>query len=744
MGSTRTLASHQAAPSPGDGRELQTRHAQVLPAFAVAFMRRPLDSRYGPLSARELLAWPHPTLLSERAATLLRGDFVRRRRTNFDPVWNATVGVHLVPQWRDALDRTTRERVERFLLAGGAQLLTRGSFRDIKHGLALPIAECLRILSRLEALYWVSGALPQGRRATRTLLSPEGQAAVPLEPAFVARLQSALTAPWVTRLDSADLRFPFAAHGGFAAWVQALLHGETMPASAYRTCERLVAAAESTWRSELTDVVRHAIELASPGPGGEEAKARWIAIFLARYGGRERLTLQAVGDRYGITRERVRQIGDAILAALKTQPMALPALDRLFAAAERVMPMSVDEADEQLRRFLGEGTGLAAALHFAEDVGVAAPISLRAHRARTNEGYRPVMIVDRAPDAATWVNAALAYARRDCTFVGCSSFIRIAGLLALDHAVAVDGEALRTVFREAPGYRALDASATWFTLADSELSAAATRVRKLMAVANGEVDLDTIASALMTDDRWLHRDGERGLGLPPLHVLGRLLAGWSWLAGNAHHRFTARAPIEASSVLSPTEQCVLAAAETRDGVVTRAEIVDAVAHETGASIMAVSLALAQSPTVVRIDNALYAIRGRALSAEGLRNARERRQRALQRRPAALTQALDALERRLPVRITLTQSASTVPVTRRVVYLPRSPVTKLAGRFTDARGESGDIDVKSNGQILRLAAAAERSGIQPGQRFEVAFDMHGRTFEVLPAVAAAEAVRPKRP
>ncbi len=349
-----------------------------------------------------------------------------------------------------------------------------------------------------------------------------------------------------------------------------------------------------------------------------------------------------------------------------------------------------------------------------------------------------------APDAATWVNSALAYARRDCTFIGCSSFIRIAGVLALDHAVAVDGETLRTVFREAPGYRALDASATWFTLADSECSAAASRVRKLMAVAQGEVDLDTIASALMTDDRWLHRDGERGLGLPPLHVLGRVLAGWSWLAGNAHHRFTVRDPIEASSVLSPTEQCVLAAAETRDGVVTRAEIVDAVARETGASIMAVSLALAQSPTVVRIDNALYAIRGRALSAEGLRNARERRQRAPQRRPADLRQALDALKRRLPVRITLTQSASTVPVARRVVYLPKSLLAKLAGRFTDARGESADIDVKANGQILRLAAAAERSGIQPGHRFEVVFDFQARTFGVVPAAAAAAALRPDRP
>jgi len=118
MGSSRTVARHHVSPIT-EGSAVSPRHAMVLPAFAVAFLRRPLDSRYGPLTARELLAWPHQTLLSDRAANLLRADFVRRRRVNFDPVWNATVNVHLVEHWRDALGRPARERVERLLGAGG-------------------------------------------------------------------------------------------------------------------------------------------------------------------------------------------------------------------------------------------------------------------------------------------------------------------------------------------------------------------------------------------------------------------------------------------------------------------------------------------------------------------------------------------------------------------------------------------------------------------------------------------------
>ena len=116
----------------------------------------------------------------------------------------------------------------------------------------------------------------------------------------------------------------------------------------------------------------------------------------------------------------------------------MPALEKVLAAAARIAPFAIDEANFQLAGLLGEGGGLNAAFEFAEAIGLPTPAHAVESRARTFDGYKPIAIVDTTQEVSRWVTEALAYARQECMTVGCNNYLRIAGHLALQKGVAAD------------------------------------------------------------------------------------------------------------------------------------------------------------------------------------------------------------------------------------------------------------------------------------------------------------------
>ena len=701
------------------------RHPRVLPSFAVAFVVRPLECSVGTVDSRELLAWPRLSLPSNGTASDLRAQFVKRRRASFDVIWNARANVKIVEDWRRALNDDERLRLLPLLRNEDAiHAFPQLTLRAVKDAMRMPVVDTLGVLAKLEALYWVPSL---GRRASSARI--ETLAEISIDADFVERMQSCLASPWIDALEPDDLRFPRVDGQKLAPWIGAQLSKPVLSGMEHDHCLRLLAADKASWIDELADLVLCGIEHADPRPGSDEARQRWIGIFMARYGGPRGLELQTVGDRFGITRERVRQICDAILVSLRAQPVKMPALERLLSAAARVMPLPMEDADTQLARFLGDGCGLQAAMQFAEAMGLPSPVRQASPLARTHAGYNPVSIVEAASAPATWVSAALAHARRDCTFVGCTNFIRIAGLLAIEQGVAQDLETLQAVFSKAPGFRLLNAESGWFTLADSENSAAATRMRKLMSVVAGSVDIDTVASALMTDDRWFYREGGRALAVPPLHVLAELFASWNWLTANGHNKYTAKIHLDPKSVLAKTELAAIEVLEMHGGVATRAELAAHLMGRLGVSNMAVSQVVATSSALWKLDHAIYGIRGRAMPAEALVEARKRRMAEQLASLPAAEFATKHVDLSAPIRTMVTQSASTVAANLWVVYLPSYLSGKVTGVFRHVGMALPDISVKANNQIRRLAKVAEALGIGPGERFEIVFDVPAGTYAI---------------
>ena len=59
-------------------------------------------------------------------------------------------------------------------------------------------------------------------------------------------------------------------------------------------------------------------------------------------------TLKTVGDEFGVTRERVRQICDRLVGHLTSRPVFLPAFDRVVGLAAEKMPERADQIEKSL------------------------------------------------------------------------------------------------------------------------------------------------------------------------------------------------------------------------------------------------------------------------------------------------------------------------------------------------------------------------------------------------------------
>lgn len=153
----------------------------------------------------------------------------------------------------------------------------------------------------------------------------------------------------------------------------------------------------------------------------------------------------------------------------------------------------------------------------------------------------------------------------------------------------------------------------------------------------------------------------------------------------------------------------------------------------GVTNVAVSHALATSPALVKLDAAIYGVRGLSIPAKALSNARTRRAAERMRNGPGPPQPLDNdadADDAASLRAWVTQSASTVSVRRRVVYLPAFLAAKLVGTFEHTENALPPIRVGSRQQIRGLAAAAESIGIRAGERFQIEFDDAKRTYRIL--------------
>lgn len=597
------------------------RHAQVVPAFVVAELRRPLDGRSGPVLPIELLRWERKADLSEGARAHLRITIVRRLRSRAEKLWLQPVGVRLVEGWQQAIDRDVVLRLERLLESDDRPLELR-SLREVKRGLQQPLETVFAALARLESLYWEPPPAAQ-LRAT----PPEPDLTLPrrLEAADLALARSVLALPWVKTVSAADLRFGYSSEKSLGAWIEDVLERQAAPGTFISLLHRLLAADRLTAAEELRQVAETAARECAPRSDAAAA-SRWVAMFMDRHlcpQGQDR-TLAEVGDRYGVTRERVRQVCQGFEDLLGANVVATPALDRALLAASRFAPSPVGELDAELRHLIGDGAGIECLVAWTKLLG-GDVVPIVCEKVRTSVRGQPIEItMVQRPGAPGWVDKMLRHVTRDSSMFGCSNVLRVAGRLALSDGVALDRESIDAALDATGDVRWLDKETGWFALGDTSECSAALRVKKLLAVARTTVGTDEITAALASDDMWMYREiTTLGLATPPVHVMRELLRGWPWLQIVQKGRFVLAADFDASTVLTDVERACADAIEERDGVACRFELKQVVVEGMNFSDVLLAAVLGSSPIFLRLEHGLYTVRGRRVGDGALNAARHR-------------------------------------------------------------------------------------------------------------------------
>lgn len=708
------------------------RHAQVLPSFAANLMKRRMQVNGEKVSGEELLAW-RGTLPNYIRANAIRNKFVKGHRPRFEILCNSPIGVHLRPGWEGSVTPIYQTRLRAAIdsLTDASQF-PKLTLRQLKELLRMPVAELLELLAKLESSYWTAEHSNQLIQKPLHPETPLQMLAVTDE--WLADVNIVLQAGWVDRVSDDDLRFGGTGQQSIGTWMRETIAQSSVSETVVALGNALVRANMASWTQELEELAQAALSHTKRRPGNNEARQRWVRIFLAKLRGPRPRTLQEVGDEFSLTRERVRQICSTIEDALAANAVATPALDKLLAAAARIAPVTAEQADHELSKLLGSGTGIYCALEFAEVLGKKPDVIAGTTNVRTPHGIEHIPMIRLRDQASDWMTKAIQAVRKDCRGVGCSNYVRIAGIMSLDEGVVIDQRELEGLLEAVPGYRVLDKEGGWFTVALGEETAIANRLKKLFAVASQSITVDDLLIAAVTDDRWLQLAG-RGLCIPPIHVLIQLVSSWTWLHKDRHNKMRPIEPIAPQAVLTEIELLAIEVIVANDGVATRSDLAKVIVADRGWTNVALSFALGSSPVFMKIEHSIYRVAGRTLSAPALVEARLRRDRELRQ---ANEVVLDEINTDEPLRITLTQAAGSAPAQRRVIYLPKQYREHVRGAFTQARGAGPSINVSSAQQILRLSAFAESRGVAPGEAFDVIFDVNRRTYEFMANSAPTDA------
>ena len=433
------------------------------------------------------------------------------------------------------------------------------------------------------------------------------------------------TLPWTSEVAFDDVRMGLSDGVALQQRLETWQEGHRFTQSEMQLIANTARIARLDYEQEVLDLAIRARVLAkrSAVPSGPDDK--WVSMFMARYvssigPGR---TLQEVGDLFGCTRERVRQICKCLIDQLKGKAFA-PTTMNVLAAANRYGPAQASEVSDQLRTMLGSNAGIHAALEFAKDLGMPdVKVSLEAtnrYIGRTRLDVRSLHSADDGQLVKAVLNAALPMIRD----MGCTTLLRVAGTLALDAQMAPGREQLIAMLQCVPGFVWLGEPGNWFSAGDHGASSnVARRVRKLLATVDDTVNIETVLHALVDDNMRPYRSNLPDIGYPPSIILGEMLQKWDWIECIQYTRFKAKQGSLPDDVLTDCESMLVQTLRSLGGVSTRKELSDVVESQYSLSSVRTSQMLSSAPFLVRIEQSIYGIRAARISGKALDEARQR-------------------------------------------------------------------------------------------------------------------------
>lgn len=338
-------------------------------------------------------------------------------------------------------------------------------------------------------------------------------------------------------------------------------------------------------------------------------------LFAQRYGvmGPDAATLQACGDRFGMTRERARQICERMLERGRAFGIEWDRTQSLELAevVRQSHPMSIEGADEAFRGRLGEALGIADARRFAGEVlGVKLPFVLLPVRIEIPGPPEGLLFVP--GDLPEWVECAVTHAKRLVRHSGAAHLNLLYALVVHELRAFIDPAEFRHTLTALPRFQWLGEPWFWFGPEGSG-NRMVDRAIELLAVAGRHVDIETIHAGLSryTRTRVSAISDEAGVLVPVGVLLEVLKASPEFIVKQTDDVALAK-PVSPDTLLSDSACALYEFMHARGGVAARSELNAAFIRTSRLNPVTMSVTLAIHPIFRQLDRGLFALRGRPL------------------------------------------------------------------------------------------------------------------------------------
>jgi hypothetical protein len=320
--------------------------------------------------------------------------------------------------------------------------------------------------------------------------------------------------------------------------------------------------------------------------------------------GRGGTSLRLVGDQFGITRERVRQIVSVVADNVMGRRPQTPCLDQVISFALQKAPIRASECEDLLRdtgltsgRFRLEGV-----LHAAELLGKSSPFFLDAEQDRTVLG----------PASLDAFYNVIRVAQKQIVSQGMTTVDRVIEILCrTDPARRYEAEFVERALACRDDLQWLDRKSGWFWLSKTGRNRVLNGARKILAITE-PIELHHLLAGLARHYRM------QGFS-PPCSVLLEFCRQAPGLrVGN--NLVSSERPIDPKDALSPVEQERLRIF-SENGIMTRAEIAGRCA-ELRMNRLTIEQYLVYSPILSGYGGGRYGLVGREATAIIRTNARD--------------------------------------------------------------------------------------------------------------------------
>jgi hypothetical protein len=458
---------------------------------------------------------------------------------------------------------------------------------------------------------------------------------------------------------------------------------------------QIAGISQRTLEEELTEIFT----------GSAQERNRDIVV--GYYGWRDGRphTLAEIGKRYGMTRERTRQICAKLVRREAPASILAPVLDETLAFLERRLPCSVEELERALAEagLTAVGLRLSNVEEAAKLLGRPVPFA--------------VVRVDHAslavePRHAVAPPVVMELAKKEIYYHGVATVERIMELLRGKLSEPISLAVVRETLQLIEGFCWLDVERGWFRLLTTQKHGLPKAIDKVLSVASPVTAAQVRAAVGRNRRMWIDP--------PPEHVI---LAFCRQLPGVRVEgdRIFGDPPRDWKKTLTGVEAELVGILKEHGPIMERGELED-LCVASGMNRFSFHAFIASSPVIAQYGHSIYGLTGANVSPSEVESIRTKRR--IQRAPIRVLDDHGQTEDgRVWLRYRLSKAASTYAV----ITVPAALKDVICGRFEleDDEGRHVGILAAKDGRAWGLGAFLRHRQAQVDDRVMLTFDLARR-------------------